>query len=586
MSQVQTQTDEILKKIYAEQKTLINFFDAILGFLKRNTNFDVIDAAERNRLQKYLSKELSLCDPAAESSPRLKSIAGEKRALAETNEICTVDKNLITKLELRSPSENALKTNSIPRFVKMGIINTEPSCYIQNVETPKPKIQNIETNIRKWRAILPKEQEKAQGDIQESIYTLNDKTKNIKSKRVYKCTECTDVFNSFRQLKVHEAIHPTKSEGSAISICIYCCSLYANAESLEKHINECHANGHYICVPCTKEYKSRGQLLKHVHSNAHNAKALLYYCGLCPRSEKSPIEFPSRSALQQHYQETHLLMPVNQDEDDVEIEMNEEFLDEFLLNNVNENSFNFSECWDALDLNLPDMLHMTNSDKSPTQAKDYENAEFLYKCPKCYDGFKQQKTLLQHIAHKHELPLLICSKCDASFKDYTQWIQHKETHQVQLGCRRNSKDKDKVLQCGICDKIFRSNPALNYHIKTHLRGFLDAPHECPYCKKCFHTDTNLKQHIRIVHCQNKRHTCKLCDKLFSTLDHLKKHVLSTHQNERKHICHVCAKSFTQLCHLKQHLNIHNRGKTHQCLKCDEKFWRKIDLQRHIIKKHN
>lgn len=462
--------------------------------------------------------------------------------------------------------------------------NTSKECNSSQHDISKTQEQNSDQHVRKFRSILPKKQKIVEDNAMPSIQILNTAKLKNHSKRVYKCGECSDKFASFRQLKAHENIHITQSD-VGISICIYCCSLYANAETLEKHISECHIDGRYLCVPCAKLYKSRGQLLKHVLSNIHNANALLYYCSLCPRSEKVPSEFVSLTSLQRHYQETHLLMPENQDEDEVEIEMNEEFLDEFLLSNVNENSFHFSECWDALDLNLPDMLHLTNTDVNCTDTKDHGilNSQFNFKCPKCFEGFLNQKTLLQHIAHKHELPVLICNKCDASFKDYTQLIHHKRIHHVQFSIER--KVDGKLLKCEICDKIFRSNAALNYHVKTHLRIFLDAPHECPYCRKAFYTDTNLKQHIRVIHSQIKRHTCELCDKPFATLDHLKKHVLSQHQNERKHVCHICAKSFTQLCHLKQHLAIHTTGKTQQCLKCEEKFWRKIDVQRHMIKKH-
>uniref|UniRef100_A0A0A1X1N4 Zinc finger protein 26 n=1 Tax=Zeugodacus cucurbitae TaxID=28588 RepID=A0A0A1X1N4_ZEUCU len=567
--------DIILMEIYREQKTLINFFNIVIDFVTRNTSFGLITLAERTRLQEHIFQTLSLCDPVIETSPNLQIVDTQPITILtdESNVVATPESN----------TENGLVSNGSYQIAEDSS-NTSKECNsLQDVITMTQE-RNSGQHVRKFRTILPKKQKVVEGNTVASIQILNSATFKSHSKRVYKCGECPDKFASFRQLKSHENLHISQSD-LEISICTYCCSLYANAETLEKHISENHMDGRYVCVPCTKVYKSRGQLLKHVLSNIHNASALLYYCSLCPRSGKLPTEYISRTTLQRHFQETHLLMPVSQDEDDVEIEMNEEFLDEFLLSNVNENSFNFSECWDALDLNLPDMLHMTNTDENCTDTKDNAplNTQLGFKCPKCFEGFLNQKTLLQHIAHKHELPVLICNKCDASFKDYTQLIHHKRIHHVQFGCER--KVTGKLLKCEICDKIFRSNAALNYHVKTHLRIFLDAPHECPFCKKPFYTDINLKQHIRVVHSQIKRHTCELCDKPFATLDHLKKHVLSQHQNERKHICHICAKSFTQLCHLKQHLAIHTTGKSHQCLKCEDKFWRKIDVQRHMLKKH-
>lgn len=568
-------TDKILMEIYKEQKTLVNFFNSIIGFLVRNTKFGLITMAERTCLQEYIFKTLSSYDPVIETNRNVENVV--TKGLTVVTEESNV--NDVPKSNLENGIVSKYLYGNAPNSS-----NTSQECNSTQFETYKPEERNSAQQVKKFRTILPKKQNLVEGNTLTSIQILNSAKLKNHSKRVYKCGECSDKFASFRQLKAHENLHITQTD-VGISICEYCCSLYANTETLEKHISECHMDGRYVCVACTKLYKSRGQLLKHVLSNVHNASALLYYCSLCPRSEKVLTEFVSRISLQRHYQETHLLMPVNHDEDDVEIEMNEEFLDDFLLSSVNENSFNFSECWDALDLNLPDMLHLTNTDERFTDTKDNVilNSQLCFKCPKCFEGFLNQKTLLQHIAHKHELPVLICNKCDASFKDYTQLIHHKSIHHAQCGVERRVMGK--LLKCEICDKIFRSNAALNYHVKTHLRILLDAPHECPYCRKSFYTDTNLKQHIRIVHSQIKRHTCELCDKPFATLDHLKKHVLSQHQNERKHICHICAKSFTQLCHLKQHLTIHTTGKTHQCLKCKEKFWRKIDVQRHMLKKH-
>ncbi|XP_036338259.1 zinc finger protein 470-like isoform X1 [Rhagoletis pomonella] len=576
----QEHLDRILFGIFREHKTIYEFVDTIFGFLTRNTNFQSIKSSERERLQQTFFDALAATDPNQQSSDRSENtITGKSRTATSEKEIETetaVDgskfelKYLITGTETSSEGQMVFNSDHL-------MSDAECSFNLQ--------IQKSGTGIRRYRKILPKDYfDQSEKISAECSVIQRDNLENYK-KRVYKCGECSDIFNSFRQLKVHEAFHISQAE-NGISICIYCCSLFANAETLEKHIGECHSNGRYLCVPCSRTYKSRGQLLKHVNSSAHNASALLYYCSLCPRSEKSHIEFLSRPALQQHYQEMHLLMPANQDEDDVEIEMNEEFLDEFLLNNVNENSFNFSECWDALDLNLPEMLHLTSTDEDDPNAKVniVQNTEFPFKCPKCYEGLSSQKFLLQHCAHKHGLRVLICNKCDSSFKDYTQWIHHKRTHRVQ--CEVVRIGKGEPLKCEICDKIFQSNAALNYHVKTHLRSSMQAAHECPYCQKHFHSDINFKQHIRIVHSHTKRHKCELCDKPFATLDHLKKHVLSQHQNERKHICQVCAKSFTQLCHLKQHLAIHTTGKSQQCIKCTEKFWRKIDLQRHMLKKHS
>lgn len=428
-------------------------------------------------------------------------------------------------------------------------------------------IQELPKKANKLRPLLPKQTEiQGQSDLQL-------KPEIAPHQRAYKCFECPQNFASFRQLKNHEVTHDLEK----INVCKFCCSLFANAEALEKHSSEMHEDLNYWCPTCSKQYKNRGHLLNHI-SKVHHRNGLIYYCCLCPQ-QALPTQYESKLALQQHFQAVHLLLSSNQDYEDEnhKIEMNEEFLDEFLLNGATENSFQFSECWDALDLHLPDVLHLNNHiDENITAAA---KAGAAYKCPKCCDHFLNQKMLTTHLAAIHSLSVLICNKCEASFQQWEELWKHKANHRISDTFQTNEN------LCKICDKSFKSSAALNYHIKTHSVAE-SKPHSCPYCGKEFLAFINLKQHLRIVHSLIKKHICLLCDKQFATLDHLKKHVLSQHQNERKHTCHVCAKNFTQLCHLKQHLAIHTSGKTLHCNICNSSFWRKVDLMRHIITKHD
>ncbi|XP_067646445.1 zinc finger protein 502-like [Eurosta solidaginis] len=570
------QTENILKEIYKEQKTIAKFMDTIFQFLLRHTNFRLINASRRTKLWQIFLDELSPYEPELQTTTERVTASSATSIPAETE--IAIELNNVPELDTSKISAKPI----IDITSQLHILpNTIQVCS----DTAKLKVPKHRKNVSLLRKILPKEKQTIQSTPPANLKYITSKRSK---KRLYKCAECAEMFVSFRQLKIHESLHTSQSD-DVINVCVYCCSLYANSETLEKHVKNCHENGRYICMPCTKSYKNRGQLLKHLQSNIHNANTLLYYCSLCPRSGKSYVEFTSRAALQMHFQEKHLLMPVSQDEDDVEIEMDEEFLDEFLLNNnVNENSFNFSECWDAFDLNLPDMLRLTNTNNGEAtsnvdKCNTSQENETLFKCPICNEGCTSQKLLLRHFAHNHGLATLICNKCDCGFTNDTQLIRHKITHRGQLDASQNTK---RNLQCEICDKILKSNASLNYHVRTHLRSFMQAPHECPYCQKHFHSDTNIKKHILTVHSHIKRHICELCDKPFATLDHLKKHVLSQHQNERKHICHVCNKSFTQLCHLKQHLAIHMTGKPYQCPQCEGKFWRKIDLRHHMLKRHS
>ena len=77
---------------------------------------------------------------------------------------------------------------------------------------------------------------------------------------------------------------------------------------------------------------------------------------------------------------------------------------------------------------------------------------------------------------------------------------------------RNSGKKKKnqisSLKCEICDKEFKKNNGLKYHVyKIHN---LEKVHQCNICQKFFDIEKNLTSHIKIVHENKKRHTCDSC----------------------------------------------------------------------------
>ncbi|XP_061389423.1 zinc finger protein 184 [Musca vetustissima] len=356
---------------------------------------------------------------------------------------------------------------------------------------------------------------------------ITDVPLNRKSSRIYRCLKCQETFKSYKYLRVHEEV----------------CS-----KSLSSHKSLQHTRQEFACCICKdKTFVSKGYLSRHIH-DVHNHKYLHFYCGECEQLTVLPTEEDIRS----HIDECHTLK-CNADagtdvhetlpDDDMDLEMHEEFLDEFLLAHTNENSFQFSECWEALDLHLPDMLQGNSSNFS-----NNENPTEEFSCPKCLERFHKMPMLLKHLIEIHKLPILVCHGCKKVFSTLNDYQEHKK-----IKCQQSSA----------------ANPI-----------------RCPYCKKEFLSTLNLKQHIRNIHATFKKHTCQLCDKQFATVDHLKKHVLSLHQNERKHICHVCSKRFTQLCHLKQHLAIHTTGKSVKCTECPEKFWRNVDMRRHREKQHS
>ncbi|XP_073841737.1 uncharacterized protein isoform X1 [Musca autumnalis] len=377
-----------------------------------------------------------------------------------------------------------------------------------------------------FRPILPKTCKPEEPKAEDCIRIPERNTS-----RVYRCLQCGETFKAYKHLRAHETDNYVHSQTN--------------------HQNQQHAEHSFACYLCKeKQFMSKGYLTRHIH-DIHGHTYLHFFCGEC---EELTV-MKTKENVETHFNEYHSLkcgkgkseIDNNAEdalnEDDMDLEMHEEFLDEFLLAHTNENSFQFSECWEALDLHLPDMLHGNSTN---FQNNEKQSEEFV--CPKCFERYHKMPTLLKHLVEIHKLPLLVCRSCQKSFNSTRDFQKHRKT-KCQLSV---------------------STTAI----------------PCPYCSKEFSTTLNLKQHIRTIHSQNKKHTCQLCDKQFATLDHLKKHVLSLHQNERKHVCNICSKRFTQLCHLKQHLAIHTTGKQFECTECPDKFWRNVDMKRHRKKQHN
>ncbi|XP_013105184.1 zinc finger protein 135 isoform X2 [Stomoxys calcitrans] len=388
-----------------------------------------------------------------------------------------------------------------------------------------------------FKPILPKTEHRR------AHIEIDNSASRTSHSRLYKCLECAESFKSFKHLRQHEFGFCNIFNINGVFACKYCHLCFKAATSLANHESSQHPEQQFLCCLCEdKLFTSKGYLTRHIQKT-HNHSFLQYFCGECDEA----MIMTTKNDVKKHFESSHTGQKCsneapahaleNEDEGDMDLEMHEEFLDEFLLAHSNENSFQFSECWEALDLHLTDMLHAQT-----THSHNGETHTQAFQCPKCFEPFQNPQPLLQHLAESHNISVFLCQICQQTFPTSNDFKLHKRS---------------------ICSKS-TSATCVN----------------CPFCGKAFSSTLKLKQHLRIVHTQNKKHICQLCDKQFSTLDHLKKHVLSQHQNERKHICHICSKSFSQSCHLKQHLAIHTIGKTIKCTECPERFWRNIDLYRH------
>lgn len=147
-----------------------------------------------------------------------------------------------------------------------------------------------------------------------------------------------------------------------------------------------------------------------------------------------------------------------------------------------------------------------------------------------------------------------------SFKKNIQFpLTKKLVHRQQ-----NYLTKNREHQCKYCGQVFNKAVLLRKHSRIHANKRL-----CTLCQKSFKDDYELKYHMRI-HSENAAHMCKVCGKKFTKNTALQLH-LRIHTGEKPYSCQYCKMTFAQLCHLRAHERTHTGEKPYKCIHCPRTF---------------
>lgn len=177
-----------------------------------------------------------------------------------------------------------------------------------------------------------------------------------------------------------------------------------------------------------------------------------------------------------------------------------------------------------------------------------------------------------HLGKKKVFPKKVCERCGKTFKDNHSLRMHTFSH-----------TKESPYKCDICSKMFMSNSQLKDHklrhegaknficstcgqrkatrrdLRVHMKYHIENEFPCNLCSKVFSRPTNMKRHIKVVHCGVKAYPCTYCDQSFGKAETLKHHTM-THTGERPLACSLCDRRFIQSVALKKHMNTHNKIK--------------------------
>lgn len=142
--------------------------------------------------------------------------------------------------------------------------------------------------------------------------------------------------------------------------------------------------------------------------------------------------------------------------------------------------------------------------------------------------------------------------------------------------QRDGETADRLYNCTICDKNFRTKYILNRHMKTHTG---DKPHSCDLCGKGFIQRSYLQTHMN-SHSGQKPYTCSFCGRGFTQVGNMNAH-MRIHTGEKPHSCVECGKSFRKKADLIKHTIIHTGEKPYGCTECAMKFRTQSNLTRHM-----
>ncbi|KAG2457394.1 zinc finger protein 62 homolog [Polypterus senegalus] len=124
--------------------------------------------------------------------------------------------------------------------------------------------------------------------------------------------------------------------------------------------------------------------------------------------------------------------------------------------------------------------------------------------------------------------------------------------QKNRGLQGESKSKEELFHCSVCDQTFRFKSGLKRHFARHTGA---KPYPCPHCPKTFKHSFNLSSHLR------------------------------THTGEKPYLCPICNKGFRDSTGLLHHHVVHTGERAHQCPVCNSRFSLRSNLQRHLRRMH-
>ena len=160
-----------------------------------------------------------------------------------------------------------------------------------------------------------------------------------------------------------------------------------------------------------------------------------------------------------------------------------------------------------------------------------------HQCVVCKKHYKTKYQLKCHQVLHADARAFGCDTCGKKFNTVSNLNVHKRIH-----------TGEKNFSCDLCGEKFITSGALLKHKQLHLG---DMIYECE-CGIAFKRKQELKAHAKTHYDNEKTHTCMTCQKVFKYEHNLKYH-MQIH-GDKIFSCPRCDQSFPKLGYMKGHFN--------------------------------
>ncbi|XP_046659034.1 zinc finger protein 836-like isoform X2 [Homalodisca vitripennis] len=468
-------------------------------------------------------------------------------------------------------------------------------------------------------------------------------------KSLYKCRECSRMFNSCSILAKHIKTSHRKFKKFS---CIVCSKRFNSSKLVSEHHKEEHAFFKIVCSICDGIFDTEHDLNSH-HETNHRLKHIIQ-CNEAFYDEQNP------SSHFGYKNNTTIIERIT-------YEKGIEALYSGKIHEMNQDSSCDQEicyvCGAVLKNNVSFKKHMEKHENKTYHCdicgktlntlnafwrhKRFHKPECKEKtflCQYCPKIFMQKNTLEKHLFVHSKERQFYCEFCGVGFNHKRNFVQHMRRREELGGirCPRQKKKKDgnsgvskKVatkrtvpkkedLECDVCQRKFIKVANVKRHRRYHfcpkgdpeiIDKLLNEPeiHKCDVCGMKLFSRVALQNHkskhtgstkpfqcefckkffcnYSMLYNHERSHTgetpflCRHCDRGFGSRLKLEVHEME-HTNEKPHECEICHKTFKARKYLTTHTRIHkDENQSYACTMCDKIFVKKESVQKHLQKKH-